>query len=173
MLLPMQSAAPTVAAYLDSLPEDRKKALAKLRTVIKKNLPKGFTEQMQYGMIGWVVPHKLYPPGYHCDPKQPLPFVCLAAQKQHISLYHMGVYGSPELLAWLKDAFAAAGKKLDMGKSCIRFKKLEDAPLDVIGELMTKISVGGYIQGVEDGLKLAAARKSREKTKKKTAAKKK
>ena len=163
MLILMQSAAPTVAGYLDSLPEDRRKALTKLRSVIRKNIPKGFAEVMQYGMIGWVVPHKLYPAGYHCDPKQPLPFVCLASQKQYISLYHMGVYGSPKLLAWLKEAFAQAGKKLDMGKSCIRFKKFEDIPLEVIGELMGKVTAADYIQAVEDSLKLAKARKAQKK----------
>jgi uncharacterized protein YdhG (YjbR/CyaY superfamily) len=159
----MQSAAPTVAAYLDSLPEDRKKTMTKLRSVIRKKLPKGFAEQMQYGMISWVVPHKLYPAGYHCDPKQPLPFAALASQKQYISVYHMAVYGDAKLAAWLKDAFAAAGKKLDMGKSCIRFKKAEDIPFDVIGELMGRVPVADYIQAVEDSRKLAAARKTRQK----------
>lgn len=155
----MQSAAATVAEYLHSLPEDRRKEIARIRAVIRKNLPKGFAEVPQHGMIGYVVPHKAYPAGYHCDPKQPLPFAALAAQKNFTALYHMGVYADPKLNAWLKSAFAKAGKKLDMGKSCIRFKKPDDVPLEVIGKLMSKISVADFIQGYEDGLKHASTRK--------------
>ena len=154
----MQSAATTVAEYLDTLPEDRKAAISKVRTTIRKNLGKGFAETMQYGMIGYVVPHKLYPNGYHCDPKQPLPFAALASQKNHMSLYLMHAYMDGVTEQWLRDRFAAAGKKVDMGKSCIRFKKIEDLPLDVIGEALAKVSVADYITIYEDKLKLGKSR---------------
>ena len=120
---------------------------------MRKNLPKGMAEAMNYGMIGYVVPHKHYPAGYHCDPKTPLPFAGLASQKGHISVYLMAVYMSPGMEEWLREAFAKAGKKLDMGKSCIRFKKLEDVPLQVIGEAMARLSMADYIMLYEDGLK--------------------
>ncbi len=145
----MQSTATSVADYLAELPADRKVAITALRTVIRKNLPKGLVEQMQYGMITYVVPHKRYPAGYHCNPKDPLPFASLASQKNHMALYLMTVYQSPEMAEWLKEQFASAGKKLDMGKSCIRFKKLEALPLDVIGEAMARVSVDDYIAAYE------------------------
>jgi uncharacterized protein YdhG (YjbR/CyaY superfamily) len=145
----MQSQATTVAAYLADLPPDRQAAIKKVRSVVKKNLPKGFAEQMQYGMIGYAVPHKLYPAGYHCDPKQPLPFAGIASQKNHMSFYLMTAYGWPGMAEWLKEQFAARGKKLDMGKSCIRFKKLEDLPLDVIGEAVARVPVDEYIRWME------------------------
>jgi hypothetical protein len=157
----MQSGATTVAEYLKQLPEDRRTIISKVRSVIRKNLPKGFAEQMSYGMIGYVVPHKLYPAGYHCDPKQPLPFACLGSQKNHMSLYLMSVYGDPALAGWMKEQFQARGKKLDMGKSCIRFKTLDDLPLDVIGEVLSRVSVADYILRVEDARKLAKSRKRR------------
>lgn len=149
----MTSDAKTPAAYLESLPEERRAALSRVRSVIRKNLPKGYSEQMQYGMIGWVVPHKLYPGGYHCDPKQPLPYVHLASQKNHMALYAMAVYLQPQMGVWLRERFAQAGKRLDMGKSCIRFRKLEDVPLDVIGELVAKVPVADYLMHYEDALK--------------------
>lgn len=151
----MQSKAKTVAEYLRSLPEDRRSALSAVRGTILANLDKGFEEGMQYGMIGYYVPHSAYPPGYHCDPKQPLPFAGLASQKNHMSLYVGCLYGgdgrggeAPEL-AWLQKAWAKTGKKLDMGKACIRFKKLEDLPLDLIGELFRRLTAKAYVERYE------------------------
>lgn len=137
----MQSKAATVKEYLESLPEDRKKALTLLRKEILKNIPKGFKEEMNYGMIGYVIPHKLYPAGYHCDPTKPLPYMNVASQKNFIAVYHMGVYGDKKLLDWFTKEFKkASDKKLDMGKACIRFKKAEDIPYKLIGELAGKIT---------------------------------
>jgi hypothetical protein len=141
----MQSKAATVEQYLAELPEDRRATLSKVRQVIRKNLPKGVAEGMSYGMIGYFVPHKIYPPGYHCDPKQPLHYASLGAQKNHMSLHLMCFYMNADLQAWLQERFKASGKKLDMGKSCIRFKKLDDLPLDVIGEAVAKVPVDKYI----------------------------
>jgi hypothetical protein len=119
----MQSKAATVDAYIAELPVERQAVIKKLRSVIKKNLPKGFREQMSYGMIGYVVPHSLYPNGYHCSPELPLPFINIASQKNFIAIYHMGIYGSSDLLKWFNTEYAKLGKKkLDMGKSCMRFK---------------------------------------------------
>ncbi len=146
----MQSKATTVEAYIAELPEDRKKAITDLRKVIKKNLPKGFKEVMGYGMMGYSVPHSLYPAGYHCNPKDPLPFIGLASQKNFIAVYHMGIYADPKLLKWFTDAHAkASSKKLDMGKSCMRYKKPEDIPYELIGELASKISVDEWIEQYE------------------------
>lgn len=142
----MQSKAATPDEYIDSLPEDRKEAMTQLRKTIKKNLPKGFKEVMSYGMIGYVVPHSIYPAGYHCDPKLPLPFMCIASQKNFIALYHMGIYGDPQLLKWFTDGYAkAVPTKLDMGKSCVRFKKPEHIPYQLIGELTAKITPQDWI----------------------------
>jgi hypothetical protein len=141
----MTSNAATVAAYLKGLPEDRRTVISAVRKVMLDHLPKGYEECMNYGMIGYVVPHKLYPPGYHCDPKLPLPFAGLAAQKNHFALYVMSVYGDAETESWLRAAWKAAGKKLDMGKCCIRFKKLEDVPLDVVAKLIARVPVIEYI----------------------------
>ena len=141
----MQSKSKTVTEYLNSLPEDRKKAMTKLRNAIKKNLPKGFEEVMSYGAMGWVVPHSLHPDGYHCDPKQPLPFLGLASQKNYISVYHMALYDGP-LLDWFKDQWGEhTKKKLDMGKCCIRFKKPEDIPFELIGDLAAKVTPQQWI----------------------------
>ena len=145
----MQSKATTVKEYLEELPEDRRAAIKKVRQVIKKNLPKGMAEGMQYGMIGYFVPHKIYPAGYHCDPKQPLPFAGLASQKGHMSFYLCTLYQNPELEAWFRERMAAAGKKLDMGKGCIRFKKLEDLPLDVVGEMVGRMTVAEVVANYE------------------------
>lgn len=142
----MTSAAATVDAYIDELPEDRKATIEKLRKIIKKNLPKGFKEQMGYGMMGYSVPHTIYPDGYHCDPKLPLPFMGMASQKNSINIYHMGIYADPDLYKWFTEAHAKASKKkLDMGKSCIRYKKPEDIPFDLIGELCTKMTPQDWI----------------------------
>jgi hypothetical protein len=145
----MQSKAKTVAEYMDELPEDRRAAITKVRQVIKKNLPKGMEEGMQYGMIGYSVPHKIYPAGYHCDPKQPLPFAGLASQKGYMSLYLCTLYQNAELENWFRARFAEAGRKLDMGKGCVRFKKLEDLPLDVLGEAVGRMSVEEVVANYE------------------------
>jgi hypothetical protein len=150
----MQSKATTVDAYIAELPEDRQKAIAELRKVIKKNLPKGFKEEMNYGMIGYVVPHSKYPAGYHCNPKMPLPFLNIASQKNFIAVYHMGLYANPKLLQWFTEAHAkASSKKLDMGKSCMRYKKPEDIPYKLIGELAGKITPEQWIALYEKAFK--------------------
>jgi uncharacterized protein YdhG (YjbR/CyaY superfamily) len=147
----MNSRATTVNEYMAELPEDRKMAVSELRKVILKNLPPGFKEEMSYGMIGYVVPHSLYAPGYHCDPKLPLPFMNIASQKNFISLYHMGIYANDKLMKWFTEEFAKRSKtKLDMGKSCIRFKKPELIPYDLIGELAAKITVQNWIELYEE-----------------------
>jgi hypothetical protein len=135
------------------LPEDRRKALEAVRQVILKNLDKDYEEGIQYGMIGYYVPHRVYAPGYHCDPKQPLPFAGLASQKNYMSLYLMCVYGDSNHATWFRQAWAKTGKKLDMGKSCVRFKKLQDLPLDVIGEAIKRVPAQKYIEHCESALK--------------------
>lgn len=149
----MQSKSTTVKEYLDELPSERVESFNKLRTIILKNIPKGFEERMSYGMIGYVVPHKLYPKGYHCDPKLPLPFMALGSQKNFIALHHMGIYGNPKLLEWFVNEYPKHSKaKLDMGKGCIRFKKMDDIPYKLIGELMKKVNVKDYIAKHEEAL---------------------
>ena len=144
----------SVKEYVEGLPEDRQVVIKKLQSLIKKNIPKGFEEQLSYGMIGYVVPHKIYPDGYHCDPKLPLPFLALASQKNFIALYHMGVYVKPELHDWFVAEYPKHCKsKLDMGKSCIRFKKMEDIPYDLISELVTKMTVQDWISFYEKNYK--------------------
>jgi hypothetical protein len=140
----------TVLEYLVNLPEERKNAFNALRDVILKQLPQGFEECINYGMIGYVVPHSIYPAGYHCDPKLPLPFMNLANQKNFIAFYHMGIYGNAELMSWFVNEFPNYSKaKLDMGKSCIRFKKMEDIPFELIGELVKKMSTEDWINQYE------------------------
>jgi hypothetical protein len=150
----MQSKATTVAEYLKSLPDDRRAAVEAVRKVILANLDKDYAEGMSYGMIGYFVPHKVFPAGYHCDPKQPLPFAGLASQKNYLSLYLMGVYcgcvegpGAVETshARWFRETWAKTGKKLDMGKACVRFKKVEDLALDVIGEAIRRVPAKTYI----------------------------
>ena len=142
----MKSAAVTVQEYLDALPPERKPALSQLRKMILKNLPKGFSEAMGYGMPSYVIPHSLYPAGYHCDPKLPLPFLSLASQKNFIAIYHMGLYADEKLMKWFTSEYAKlAISKLDIGKSCIRFKKPEQIPFDLIGELASKMSPKEWI----------------------------
>lgn len=144
----------TVDEYIQSLPEDRKEAIKKIRTIIQQNLPRGFVECISYGMIGYVVPHSLYPDGYHCNPKLPLPFLNLASQKNYIALYHCGIYADDDLLAWFQKEYAAhSSKKLDMGKSCIRFKKIEDIPYKLIGQLVSKMTVEEWIALYEKNVK--------------------
>lgn len=146
----MQSKATTVKQYIDEAPEDRKAALLKLQKIIKKNLPKGFEECMNYGMVGYVVPHRLYPKGYHCNPKMPLPFMNFASQKNSINFYHMGLYAEPSLIKWFQDEHAKASpKKLDMGKSCIRYKNSNDIPFELIGQLCQKLTPAQWIEHYE------------------------
>lgn len=153
----MQSSAKTVDEYLKSLPDERRKALTELRKVILKNLPKGFSEVMNYGMMGYVVPHSIYPDGYHCDPKLPLPFMGIASQKNAISFYHMGLYADPKLLDWFTKEYPKQCKsKLDMGKSCVRFKKIEDIPHALIGALVAKMNADQWIKLYEKNLKKSA-----------------
>ena len=146
----MQSAAVTTEQYLKELSPDRLEAMTKLRKEILKNLPKGFEEEMTYGMIGYVVPHSLYPPGYHCDPKLPLGFMSMASQKNFVAVYHMGIYGDKKLYDWFVNEYAkSTTAKLDMGKSCIRFKKMETIPYKLIGELAGKLTVQQWIDMYE------------------------
>ena len=146
--------ATSVDDYISKLDEDRQTAMTKIRKVIKKNLPKGFQETLNYGMPAFVVPHKLYPDGYHCDPKLPLPFISFASQKNFIALYHMGIYANPDLLKWFVEEYPKHCKrKLDMGKSCIRFKKIEEIPYELIGELCTKMSPQDWIDIYETNVK--------------------
>jgi len=145
----MQSKAVTVEQYLLELPDDRRRDLEAVRQVILNNLDPDYEEGMQYGMIGYYVPHRVWPAGYHCDPKQPLPFAGLASQKNHMALYLMCVYGDSLHAKWFKDAWAKTGKKLDMGKACVRFKKLDDLALDVIGEAIKRVPARKYIEHCE------------------------
>ena len=147
----MQSDCKTPQEYLNSLPEERKIAIEKLRKVIKLNLPEGFQEEISYGMLGYVVPHSIYPKGYHCKPNLPLPFMNIASQKNFIALYHMGIYANPELLNWFVAEYSKlVQSKIDMGKSCIRFKKIEDIPYELIGELASKMTVSEWISIYEN-----------------------
>ncbi|WNG39806.1 DUF1801 domain-containing protein [Archangium violaceum] len=168
----MQSKATTVDQYLASLPEDRRAAISAVRKVILKNLDKQYEEGIQYGMIGYYVPHKVFPAGYHCDPKQPLPFASLASQKSHMAVYLMCVYGQPEQEKWFREAWAKTGKKLDMGKSCVRFKKLEDVALDVIGEAIRRVPAKAYIEHYESVIRRPEKKKAPGAAKKKAAEKK-
>ncbi|MCH1473239.1 MAG: DUF1801 domain-containing protein [Bacteroidia bacterium] len=140
--------------YIHQLPDERQDSFNKLRSTIVKHLPLGFEERMSYGMIGYVVPKSLYPAGYHCDPKLPLPFVNIASQKNFIALYHMGIYTDPELLQWFQTEYAQQCKyKLDMGKSCVRFKRMDDIPFDLIAELMGEMTPEDWINRYESAFK--------------------
>ena len=150
----MQSSATSIEAYFEEMPEERKIAFTKLRETILENIPNGFVEQMSYGMIGYVVPHSMFPNGYHCDPKLPLPFIAIASQKNFIALYHMGIYSNPALLNWFVSEYPKHSKqKLEMGKSCIRFKKMDQIPFDLIAELVQKMSVQEWITCYESAFK--------------------
>lgn len=150
----MKASGVTVAEILTRLPPDRAEPFNKLHQVIMQNLPDGFEPAISYGGLGYVVPHTIYPSGYHCKPSEPLPFAGIASQKHSINLYHMGVYANPELLKWFVTEYPKYSKqKPDMGKSCIRFKKLEDIPYKLIGELMKKISVNQWINMYETTMK--------------------
>ena len=152
----MPSQAATPDQYLKELPADRKEPMTQLRNTIVKDLPKGFKEQMTYGMIGYVVPHEIYPPGYHCDPKLPLGMINIGSQKNFIVMHHMGLYASPELLKWFVTEYPKHSKaKLDMGKGCVRFKKMDDIPYKLIGELIKKVSVKNWIDAYEKAFTMA------------------
>jgi uncharacterized protein YdhG (YjbR/CyaY superfamily) len=132
--------------YLTQLPKERQGPVQKLRTTVLDNLPEGFVETISYGMLGYVVPHSIYPAGYHCDPKLPLPFLNIASQKNFVSLYHMGIYAKPELMEWFVAEYPKHCKrKLDMGKSCIRFKKMEEIPYALIAELVRKMTMEEWV----------------------------
>jgi hypothetical protein len=144
----------TPEEYVAQIPEERKPIISKLRKIIKDNLPKGFEEGLNYKMLGYYVPHSIYPEGYHCDPKLPLPFMNLASQKNSINLYNSGVYAKKELYDWFVAEYPKHSKrKLDMGKSCIRFKKMDDIPYDLIAELCTKLTVNEWINIYESAIK--------------------
>ena len=150
----MQSTAKTPAEYVDSLPDERKSVIENIRKTVLDNLPEGFEETMGYGMLGYVVPHSIYPSGYHCDPKTPLPFISVASQKNFIAFYHMGIYADETLLNWFVAEYPKHCKtKLDMGKSCIRFKKMNDIPYELLGQLVAKMSVQDWISLYEKNLK--------------------
>lgn len=150
----MESKATNPDQYIEELPVERQEVIKKLRETLQKNLPIGFQETMQYGMISYVVPHSIYPNGYHCKPSDPLPFISIASQKKHISFYHMGIYSDPVLLQWFTEEFPKHVKgKLDMGKSCIRFKNTDNIPYHLLGKLITKISVEEWISKYESVLK--------------------
>lgn len=150
----MQYEAKTPDEYVDAIPKERKKAINELRKVIKDNLPKGFSEEINYGMIGYVVPHHIYPKGYHCDPKLPLPFMNIASQKNFIAVYHSGIYADPTLLNWFMKEYPKHVKtKPDMGKSCIRFKKIDQIALNLIGKLASKITPQEWIIIYESNIK--------------------
>ena len=143
----MKIQANSVQEYIDALSDDRKESIIKLREIILENLPKGFEEQLSYGMIGFVVPKHIYPKGYHCTPEMPLPFLNIASQKNNVSLYHMGIYADEKLFQWFQEEFPKySKKKLDMGKSCIRFKKPDDIPYQLIGELAGKLTPQKWIE---------------------------
>lgn len=146
----MTSKATTVDQYINEAPDDRRAALQQLRTIILENLPEGFKEEISYGMIGYVVPHSIYPKGYHCTPELPLPFMSFASQKNSINFYHMGIYAKPELYDWFVAEYPKHSKqKLDIGKSCLRIKKPENIPFELIGELVKKMSTAEWIKTYE------------------------
>lgn len=150
----MQIEAGSVEDYLNKIPEDRREHMMKLRKVIVDNIPEGFNEGISYGMIGYVVPHSVYPNGYHCDPNLPLPFLSIASQKNFIGFYHMGIYADKELYDWfVGEYYKHSQYKLDMGKSCIRFKRMDDIPYDLLGELVRKMSPQDWINLYETNLK--------------------
>lgn len=150
----MQREATSPSEYIEQIPDQQREAFVVLRDTIKQNLPSGFNEEMSYRMIGFVVPHSIYPNGYHCDPKLPLPFISIAAQKNFIAFYHMGIYSNPELLRWFTSEYPKHCKlKLDMGKSCIRFKKYNQIPFALIAELVRKMSVQDWISNYKLNLK--------------------
>ncbi|SHI74876.1 DUF1801 domain-containing protein [Algibacter luteus] len=150
----MQYKATSPEDYINQVPEERQDTLKKLRKTIKDNLPKGFEEGIQYGMIGYYVPHSIYPDGYHCTPSEPLPFMSFASQKNSVNLYHSGIYANPDMYKWFVNEYPKhSSLKLDMGKSCIRFKKIEAIPFDLIAELTSKMTVEDWIELYETNIK--------------------
>jgi hypothetical protein len=169
----MQSKATSVRQYLSSLPADRRKAIEAIRKVIRSNIDKPFEEGVQYGMLGYYLPHSAYPAGYHCDPKQPLPFASIASQKNYISLYLFCIYTSPDEEARFREEWRASGKRLDMGKSCVRVKKLEDVPLEVVGRAFKRITAKKFVASYEAATGGSRKKKvAKKKVAKKSAAKK-
>lgn len=164
----MRSDATTVKKYLASLPADRRSAIEAVRQVVLKNLPKGYEEGMQYGMIGYYVPHSLYPPGYHCNPKEPLPYINLASQKNYMSLYMTCLYSDSKDEKWFREEWAKTGKKLNMGKCCVRFRRIDDLPLPLIGKAVKLATVKKFVAHYESVIK----RPKKKPSTKKTAAKK-
>lgn len=162
----MKSTAETVDEYVKSLPDDRREAISAVRQVILDNLPKGYQECMSYGMIGYVVPHSIYPKGYKCNPKLPLPFANLGSQKNHMSLYLMCIYGDTKTDQWFRKAWEKTGRKLDAGKGCIRFKRLEDVPLEVVGQLIARTPVSDYVARIESVFDSRTAKAGKAKAKK-------
>lgn len=139
---------------MEQLPPERKEVMKRLRETINSNIPEGFKEEMSYSMVGWVVPHSIYPPGYHCTPQLPLPFASIASQKNFVALYHMGIYANAELLEWFVGEYPKyCSRKLDMGKSCIRFKKTDEIPFELIAQLMQKMSVEDWVNIYESAIK--------------------
>jgi uncharacterized protein YdhG (YjbR/CyaY superfamily) len=150
----MKTPETTIDEILANLPDDRKEAFTKLHQTIVSNLPEGFEPGISYGMLGYVIPHHLYPAGYHCKPSEPLPFASLASQKNSISFYHMGIYLDPALMEWFVAEYPKhSTQKLDMGKSCIRFKNTEHIPYDLLGQLMQKMTAAQWIALYERNLK--------------------
>lgn len=150
----MKSQAATPSEYIASLPPERKEAISRLRKTILQNLPEGFKEEISYGGLGYVVPHSIYPSGYHCDPKSPLPFIGVASQKNFIAFYHMGIYADKDLYNWFVSEYPKHVKtKLDMGKSCVRFKKPENIPFELVGELVARMTPKQWITLYERELK--------------------
>ena len=151
----MKIKANNILEYKKNIPEDKKDVFDKLMKTVRENIPKGFSEELSYGIPAWVVPHSLYPKGYHCSPELPLPFVSVASQKNFIALYHMGIYTTPELLDWFMKEYPKHSKqKLDMGKSCIRLKKMDDIPYKLIGELSKKMTSRDWISIYEKNIKI-------------------
>jgi uncharacterized protein YdhG (YjbR/CyaY superfamily) len=141
----MTSNAKTIDEYVAQVPPERLEAFEQLLQVVRGNIDPGFEERISYGMIGWVVPHSIWPAGYHVNPKDPVPFVNLANQKHYFALYHMAIYANPTLLAWFQDAYTETGYKLDMGKGCIRFKNMKQIPYELMGQLIARVSVQDYL----------------------------
>lgn len=171
----MQSGAATVAEYVKSLPPDRREAIEALRKVILANIDPIIEEGMSYGMIGYYIPHRHYPPGYHCTPELPLPYAGLASQKNHLSYYTMAIYGDEKEVDWFKSEWKKTGKKMDMGKSCIRFKKLDDLPLELIAASLRRTPAAKFIEQYERVIRpmnKAARTRAKSPAKKKTPAKK-
>lgn len=150
----MKAAGSTVQEILENVPQERMESFTKLHDVIVKNLPLGFIAAISYGGLGYVIPHSLYPAGYHCKPSEPLPFAGITSQKNSINFYHMGIYSDPKLLNWFVTEYPKhCNHKLDMGKSCVRFKKIDEIPYELIGELMKKMSAQEWIAIYESNLK--------------------